>query len=501
MRFLHKEFLKQHIIKSIFLYIFNLDFLFLLFLVGIVVCFKYTTFSLPLHIDEMLYVGQAISVWKNNFNPFVWTPGAYHPPFFYEILALGYGIFGYSIFISHVINACLSIFCLYAVFKFLQYFVKNTVISIIITVSVFINPLYFTQTGLVQSDILLTGLMLFCIYFYFKKNNIYCILFGILCVFTKESGALFYSVLLIHFFISNALKHGLIKNIKKYIFFSIPVLLFIFWIFLNKILLGFYFDPVISNYFDMKNPILSNNFISIQKPVSSESIFEILKDIFWNFGNYNILFVFLFLLLLFLIKKRNSLSSMKKNEFSFIAFLFIVFLFFYSSTFFLIRYVLLLYIIIYIIIGFFFQNLPKIASLSIFVIWIFSINQIFFYSHSSIEKSGEINLSYIHIVQTNILAIKYIEENYSTKRILTAPTDFRKYIDPAYGYVSKSLLAFDNTSKYYLEGKFDLIVKQNYLAFNFLEELIANHGNRLHVIKRFESGPAVVEIYEYPRGK
>jgi len=201
----------------------------------------------PAHWDEIVYFWGTWKVFDNHLNPFVefWS---YKPPLLFELTAIFYKIFGVSRWAGRLIIALSSSLSIFLTYK-LGEKVFTPKVGLWASILLFLNPLFFTQSNLFHTSILMTALFLAAIYFYLKKRFWLYFLFGSLLVLTKEPGVLIITSIFCFDFFINFKKNSLKKVVKKSLLILSPLSVFVIWLLLNKHFMGWYLWPYNASYF------------------------------------------------------------------------------------------------------------------------------------------------------------------------------------------------------------------------------------------------------------
>lgn len=190
---------------------------------------------LPYHWDDFNYVISAADyIYNNEITIFLWDQALGHPPLFFIISGMIFKLFGESLLVSHVIVVIFSFLAVlftYLISKEL-FSVKTAVISSLLLI---FTPIFLSYSALFYSEISLTAFILMAIYFSIKNKPLISVLFGSLAVLTKEVGV----VAVLGILIAKLIK----GNEKKNFIYSIPLVIFLILISLNKIHYGYFLFP------------------------------------------------------------------------------------------------------------------------------------------------------------------------------------------------------------------------------------------------------------------
>lgn len=154
---------------------FNLDLLFLLSIIGIVLLMKFSVLHLPFTWDEPLtFIEPAHKLLQDglwSILPGLGNPHGFyhHPPFFPFALAVFYKIFGESIFVSRLFALAISligIFFTYLLGKRL----RGPLLGILAASFLFLTPIFYAQSSLLLSDQGTLALGVMSTYFFLEKK-------------------------------------------------------------------------------------------------------------------------------------------------------------------------------------------------------------------------------------------------------------------------------------------------------------------------------------------
>ncbi|GEM_PF-3002567 len=456
-----------------------LIFIFLVFL------FKLPFLNFPYHWDALGFtIPHALSIYKNNFNPFVSPYDVGHPPLFYFLLASTWKILG-----VHPWSSRLLLFIFVAGALYYTYLIgKELKINIppwAPPLLLFISPLFFAQSGILNLEIPLTTFMLFSFYQYLKGNKT-LLTFGLtLLLLTKISGIIFFLSLLIAHLVTSRGK--LRKNDLPWIFF--PLLLISAWLLIHQLKTGWALYPPYLAFqrkitFNLKEILFLflQNMKELPAKLSLIIPFSFLALLTWKNKLpgitllllailFSLLIIFLpaslplavlvFILFLIYLSKKASASFVYLFTFVF----FITTLSFYSLlTSSLPRYLLPLYPFFFLVFSLSLGELPasKSASLlsgmaesvkhrprrgyfssreKIILVALVMLLEITGWSGTrqvSGEGSGaklENNLEYAHLVKSHLSADRYIETKFPGATVLTTWPQVIELTIPETGYV------------------------------------------------------------------
>ncbi|NOZ63527.1 MAG: phospholipid carrier-dependent glycosyltransferase [Caldiserica bacterium] len=465
-----------------------------LFFIFFVFLFKLPFLNFPYHWDALGFtIPHALSIYRNNFNPFVSPYDAGHPPLFYFLLASAWKILGVHPWASRIILYLFVAGALYYTYLIGKE-LKIRIFPWLPPLLLFISPLFFAQSGILNLEIPLTTFMLFSFYQYLKGNKTLLTLGLTMLLLTKISGIIFFlSLLISHLVISRG---KLRKKDFTWIFF--PLLAMFAWLMIHKLKTGWalyppYLAPQREITFKLKeifslflqnmkelpgNPslILPFSFLALLtwkeklKGISLllSSILISLLIIFLPQSLPLAIMVFLFFLIYLAKKASESFGYL------FTCIFFIINLSFYSLfTSSLPRYLLPLYPFFFLIFSLSLGKFPALKSASphevkfrprrgyfylgektIFVALIifFAIMGWSGTRQVSGEGSGaklETNLEYAHMVKSHLSATRYIETEFPEAKILTTWPQVIELSIPEAGYVRNpyQVIYLDNYKK------------------------------------------------------
>ncbi len=203
---------------------------------------------MPYHWDALGgTVCRAHYIYQHGLNPLS-GPFYYggHPPLFYEILAITWSLLGYSIWITHLIAIIFSFIGIYFTYL-LGRELKDRKTGIVAALLLFLSPLYFAQSGILNLDLPLTVFVVMTIYFVLKENTKGYLISGICLVMTKEPGLLLILSILIYTLFRNWRKPKTVA-LKRLLIYSIPLIFFLCWLVYHKWKMGWFLYPWIFTY-------------------------------------------------------------------------------------------------------------------------------------------------------------------------------------------------------------------------------------------------------------
>ncbi len=513
----------------------------ILFLIFFLVLFlsKITILNLPFNEDALTYlVPSAEYMAKNSFNPFVNGVSFGHTPLLFMMLAIIF-FFTTSPIIAYIIIILFSSLAL--LFTYLiaeKMFDKDT--AIISVILLFTIPSYFALSGIFSTAIPSTALNLAAIYFVIKENKKLYILMISLSILIYEFSMLIIPGILFYVLIKNYKKDK--KTIfKELLIYSSPVLLVVFWLFLNKIINGWFFHPELKRFRLTSISPIALIFIRILKkiffdefrwiltvliilaPLTIKSFFKRVKyksTVFYlilsisllviiyfisslqigseNFPTlgshiqeiYNFRFLIVIIFFIFLTTNKLFLEEWNKNEI--ILFLSIIMTYaMYHSLFRtnLTRYFVPIFPLLVIIasksITKIFGNKKYLVTLIIAILFI-SVWNLHLLYHGDLSS----NMEYADELIVESQAIKYIEENYPNSIVLTYGFFSKQGLSSPYsGYTKKPIKSIDIYDNTY----FDIFYYNGFIGEERKKDIINEFNLKLE--KRFEKNNKYTEIY------
>jgi 4-amino-4-deoxy-L-arabinose transferase-like glycosyltransferase len=184
---------------------------------------KLPVINMPFHWDDLGgYINFALNIYRGiEMFPLV------HPPFFFYLLALVWSIFGYSIWISHLVVILFSFLGVYFTYL-LGTELKDSKTGFIAALFLFFSPLYFAQSGTLNLDLPLTSLIVATLYFFLRSNTKAYVLCGMATVLTKVPGMLLILSIIMHEAIQGV-KRKTAPILKKIFIHGSILAIFILW--------------------------------------------------------------------------------------------------------------------------------------------------------------------------------------------------------------------------------------------------------------------------------
>jgi 4-amino-4-deoxy-L-arabinose transferase-like glycosyltransferase len=453
-----------------------------------------------------------------------------HPPFFYGLLVLVWSLFGYSIWITHLVTIVFAFAGVYFSYR-LGEELKSQEAGIIASLCLFFSPLYFAQSGILNLDLPLTSLMVMTLYFFLKGDTILYFLCGACLVLTREDGIIFiFSMILYGIFKERKEPKSLF--LKKLFLLCGIFIIFMVWVAYRKYKKGWLVLPsqnaiitllasafslesllqtlkavflenyhflitsciVISQIFLKKTSIIIRSFVSIVFGLFIiENLFLRNSTVYWLPVIY---------ILLYLVVARQMVSENKKYL-SLFLFMLIAILFFSRVRLIngiLPRYFLVIYPFYFIISACCLVDIIKKSKLigtSIVIIFVvFSIGSWHGYRNNAKGWELESNLEYLDQIKTHKLACEFIAKHYPKSTVLTDWPQVGELNGPELGYVTSPIryiwfLKLKESDK----QKIDLVYYSD--QSHKPEEMMKFLSNfHLKLIKYYESNGKRAVIYE-----
>lgn len=380
----------------------------LIFIISLFLWIRIPFIRLPLHNDELSQMTGVERIVNNNFSPFVEWWG-YHPPLIFELVAIGTRISSNWILVSRLTVALFGMLTLLATY-ILGSTLYNKQVGFISTILLFFLPIFQAQSSLFNLAVPFTFFFLLTLLLYKKEKWSGYILSASLLILTKETGALVILLLSI-FDLIVQFNRRIKKVIKRLVVINIPQLIFVFWVILNKIHLGWYIWPFFTSFLGEGKPYRSVN-----------SFKEILKVNFVDVGIW-ILFIGILTGLLVLAYKKSFKKNIFNKEIIFSIFLAITICIFFYFTIYLPRYTLFTLPPLIIVLGaviYEMQKANKVTGIVMFaiVISVFFLNW-FHLTNKKITWAGEKNFGFVNIIHNHQETIQWIQNNSITSQIAT----------------------------------------------------------------------------------
>ena len=396
-----------------------------------------------------------------------------HPLFCAFYFALAFKLFGNTPMVAHLAGAAFSIIGLIYLYKLLAIKWPKPY-AFIGSLSLFVQPLFLSQTILVLPESLLLVCTLAALYHYLQAQNIACMVWLILALQIKESAL----VLPIAFMLANAIKHKHLWPKNSWYLGIIPIASFALFIGIQKLQNGYYFYP------------LHTELASFDGYFIAERWHDFLQFFLFDQGHsMQWLLSLLFISLPYVLKHKPFNLNLQANSIS-ILIIIVGGLGFMVLNYFLTRYTQYFFILIYLIVfelayATAIQNkwwlyLYPIA-LAIIGLWYWNPNQ----------KYTDIDFTYSQHVKTVKACIDELKQtNYNDK---TIGMEF-----PACASYWSSNNGYDIQFKHEMRLIGDSSKAKDYMVFTMPGNLAdtAKYQGKIQCVKRFNQGYAAAYLYK-----
>ena len=360
--------------------------------------------------DSPVYYDAVLKVLNNHLNPFTFYI-SYKPPILILFVALLFKLFTPSLMIgSLLVYSCSSLSLLFTYLLGRCLFGEKTGLFATLLLSIF--PLFVAQSFFFNDAIVLTFLTLITLYSYVKSNKLSYYISATLLVLTKEPQIFipisigFYEIYRLRFLLHTPIKQA----IKQGALLWTPICAFLLWMGMNKIIFGFYLDPVNVGLF------------SIDKNYA-ELIPYILHFVFLFNGIWLIWPTIIAYVVLFVAHKIHMNKTRDSILFYFL-FLFSFYILFYFFTEPVPRYMLPLYPYLFLVgcatINLFFSKMKSLMLL-LTICFLYVGVHISHYFYLPMEYWGETDLNLFHVSTLYKKSIRYIRTHYEKPLIVTVP--------------------------------------------------------------------------------
>lgn len=458
-----------------------------------VLLFKLPIINTPFHWDDLgPTLAGAFFIYRHGFDA-IWMSGPRadigHPPFFYDVLAAMWAIFGYSIWISHLVVILFSFLGVYFTYL-LGTQLKDEKTGFIASLCLFFSPLYFAQSGTLNFDLPLAALTVMAFYFFLKGNTRFYFLCGTLAVLTKVSGLILIVSAMAHQILEEA--HKPINLLLKKLFVHLSIIIILgMWAVYHMFKIGWMVDPKI-----FYRPVTAHGII--------QGLFDIITTLFFRDGRFLLTVCIIFAVIQEKVIARSYKLILATNKKYLPICLFMLISIFSLAVYesfcsLLPRYLLITYPFFFIIGS---SCLTDIAKKNNYfclgvagVIVILSVSN--WYGHRSVPGVFlESNLEYLDQVNSHKSACKFIMDNYPDSVVITAFPQIVELHYPDRGYVDipfecinfkefKNQEEHKNYLVYYSE--------QSGLHEEFKQFL---RKNNVTLLKLYESNGKIATIYK-----
>lgn len=449
-----------------------------LFLFILIFLLKLPVLNAPLFEDAAwLYFYKIRDIAGNNFKPILSEDYDYseHPPFFLEIWALVYRIFGYNLYAFNIMALFFAFLTLYFTYL-LGRLIYDSKIGFYSSLVLLFLPLFFVSSTRLELTLPLTALTVASIYFFLKQKK-YVYLFTATClVLTKEQGVLIVIPLLTYIILRNFKKSKLIL-IKELFFYSIPLFIFMAWLIykyltINLPIYEYLITNSIMNNWNM-NQVIHQTFIGYM-----QNFYRLNKILFFD----QFIFLLTIPLIYYIYKYLSNPQIVKKFELKFIIPLSIIFLFMFCFSFFnqfTVDQVLPIYplFIIFSVKSIFsiFKNKSKYVIFIIILLFIWQWNvpsyrwtlnpKRFMDKESSFSWN---DMTYLNYFKVQKEAFSYISDNYPSSIVLSDFGKTEKMLFPSLGYVKKTMNVLNPKEYFHYKAPYKDIKEISSNSFQFL---------------------------------
>jgi hypothetical protein len=454
------------------------------FILAMVLINRANVLRLPFYWDEQWTIGHADVIFKNHLWPFSSAApfDTGHPFFYFEFLAFLWNVFGQKIIVSHLAALVFSWMPLFYTYLIGRDFFKDARIGFFAAVLFFYSPTVFTHFGTVVLDVPLAAFFLASTYSLLRKKYLLFGLFSSFAVLTKATGIVSIGVLLfLNFIILKFYEKDRLKlKSRDCFFFCLPFIVYVAWF------IGHYYSSGILLYSEIFERY---NGLQLSGPLYVLRVGRIFEH-FFLFGNV-FLTIIIFYHFIADVHRRKPLGFLR---IFFILFLFVVIFSFALVKSFSARWLIPFYPFFYFLgvlslVRFIDENKLLLPKVVFYLTVLFSLMR--YDVNGWALDSVVYNNEYIDAVKISQDAARYVELNFSDKRILTSWPFMAVLRYPALGYVKKPLRVVN------VKEKFDIFVydKQALKDEGQPEEEIFLK-NHLVLLKRFERNAMVIEIFD-----
>jgi hypothetical protein len=366
----------------------------------------------------------------------------------------------------------------------------------------FFSPFFFAQCGLLYCDMLVTALSTAAIYYFVSGKRRGYLIAATLLVLTKEPAILtviaigIYQVILnLPEFTGKSRREEVSSKTKKLIletlFILSPLLFFLVWMILNKLLLGWFFFPLFTS--------LLERF----------SLFpDLMKWILrWTFReDFRIFFTGAVILAAFLsLFKKDIRKGFLKNELLLFAILSLISILFFAGIQgkhygFSMRYLLFLQPLLFLAGTAAVIQLIK-NKIAHTLVFLFSIFIFINCWHSrGLPQKDDLNLDYLNIVKIHKEAAGFLAKKFSSRLIVAALPVNNNLTLPVRGYVNRPLAnVVDVPPETASQGTIIVVSKYYRIWTDQAEEVIKfQQKTNAALVKKFSRGDEEISIYALP---
>ncbi|MBN1977009.1 MAG: glycosyltransferase family 39 protein [Anaerolineae bacterium] len=213
------------------------SFLIILFLI------QFPAFCFPFHRDAIKAVaGAAEEILANGFDPIPRTPGldVGHPPVLTMTLAVAWGIFGESLFVSHLVQigfACLAACYTYLLGRHLY----SAKIGMLAALFLLLSPIFEAQTTNIYFDMPLAAFCIMSVYYAIRNRAWPYVVFATLASFTKIYGGIICLPILVYVLARIPKPRRPLIVLKQSVIYGVPLILLMIWVSYHRMVQGWAF--------------------------------------------------------------------------------------------------------------------------------------------------------------------------------------------------------------------------------------------------------------------
>ncbi len=463
------------------------DIVFFAFSFLLVLILKSPIINMPFQWDALGYVMPSGLWFKTHSFLSIAMPDYGHPPLLFWILGLTYRIFGITRVVPHLINIIFSFIGVYYTYLLGKHLHSRRT-GIIASMLLFFSPLYFAQSGILNTDLPAAAMTVVALYYALRDELKAFIPSAVMLVLFKETGVLLLIALLPYLIYRR-------YAFKKIAGYMSPFLATAAWLIFYKSKTGefFYFRHVAS----MKSVLYSSTYFKTMAVRYFGMLFV---------SDFNFLLTLIMISALAVYLFRKGRAGLK-SEYIPIILLFLLYIIFYSAyNQSLPRHILPLFPLLYLAgaraTDFIFKKYSY-AVLLLFVI-LFIIQ----WSGTRNLACGcdlETNMEYLDLIRTHEQAARFISQNFPDARVLTSWPQIFELGQPEAGYTDIPISvampgmpgkSMDMSSNNTVANNFDLIYyskQANPYLNSRLGQLM--QGLDLVLLREFESNNKTAEVY------
>ncbi|MCX7985414.1 MAG: glycosyltransferase family 39 protein [Bacteroidales bacterium] len=389
---------------------------FILFIVIVVLTLiKLPFFNLPFYWDEAWSYAMAVFDMADKGPTLIpghanewFTRG--HPLLYYFTASLWLKVFGANVLSAHIFSFLISVIALVICFYAFAQITGRWVVGLFVSIALMVQSVFLTQSTMLLPEIFVMMLGLLTLYFYYKSKWLGYLFAASALVLTKETGLVFIAFVLFDkiflrkiFFLNESEKNK--QFLKETIIVFIPFLVFLIFVLVQKIQLGYFLFP-------------EHTGMLVTDPKTVWSNFQVYAgQLIWGQGR-NIWSIVLLLFIVWASVKK----VFDKNEWYLLTsvLLFIIaYLLFSSINFFTTRYLLsVIPWYFFIVIVFIYRSLADRKWLfNAFIVILLLINTVITFT---LKGEGDTVLTYRRTVELHKQAVNYCEsQGWHEKKIFT----------------------------------------------------------------------------------